>query len=105
MQRSELETALQLTHEQLQQQLGAIVREADRVGCLVSELRDTTGGFTAAPVLTAIASVQAALAYLQPTMPPAQCGVCRYGHATFPCVLLKGHVGSHKDEDGDTFHA
>lgn len=52
---------LQATHTALVNQLAAIKRKADHVGCEVYGLQDTSGGLMAAPVLVALANVEIAL--------------------------------------------
>lgn len=58
---AELIADLQRTRELLTEQLDAITGEASAQGVLREHLRDTTGGFIAAPVLVALANVQVAL--------------------------------------------
>jgi hypothetical protein len=90
---------LKLTERELRAQLQAIDDEAKRQGCSSFQLRDTTGAFTYAPVLAALANVQTAL-FATTTQ---RCD-SRLPHAAGDqqCEHTTGHPGPHR-ADGETW--
>lgn len=103
-------TTTQTLISRLRDTEGALLRQLESIDDLARgaglpphQLLDVNGDLVASSVLVALANVQVALAHLQPAVPPKQCGLTRFRDGRYPCVELLGHVGSHKDEDGETF--